>query len=103
MLVLHVTVDVKPEKVQEFLDVVKYDAEHSEKDEPGCMRFDVLQDKENPLRYYFYEVYRDEAALQAHRKAPHFQLWAQKNPELLSGPIERRLATNVVPSDATWR
>ena len=63
MVVLHVTVQVKPEHVAEFLEVVRYDAEHSEKDEPGCLRFDVIQDKDDQNRFYFYEVYRDEAAL----------------------------------------
>ncbi len=44
MVILHVTLQVKPEHVSEFLDVVRYDAEHSEKDEPGCLRFDVSQE-----------------------------------------------------------
>ena len=62
MIVLHVSVQVKPEHVKEFLEVVRYDAEHSEKDEPGCLRFDLIQDRDDPNRFYFYEVYRDEAA-----------------------------------------
>jgi (4S)-4-hydroxy-5-phosphonooxypentane-2,3-dione isomerase len=53
MVVLHVTVQVKPEHVAEFLEVVRYDAEHSENDEPGCLRFDVIQDKDDPKRFYF--------------------------------------------------
>ena len=36
MLVLHVTIQVKPEHASEFLEVARYDAEHSEKDEPGA-------------------------------------------------------------------
>ena len=43
---------VKPEHVKEFLEVVRYDAEHSEKDEPGCLRFDVIQDKDEPNRFF---------------------------------------------------
>jgi quinol monooxygenase YgiN len=39
--------------------------------EAGCVRFDVLQDTSNPDRYYFYEVYQDEAAFQAHTQTPH--------------------------------
>src|SRR2546430_13378146 len=73
MVVLHVTIQVKPEHVSEFLEVVRHDAEHSEKDEPGCLRFDVIQDRDDPNRFYFYEIYRDEAALEAHRQTPHFK------------------------------
>jgi quinol monooxygenase YgiN len=78
MVILHVSIRVRPEHVGEFLDVVRHDAEHSEKDEPGCLRFDVIQDRDDPHRFYFYEVYRDEAALAAHRETPHFKYYARK-------------------------
>ena len=103
MVVLHVTVQVKPEHVAEFLEVVRHDAEHSEKDEPGCLRFDVIQDKDDPNRFYFYEVYRDEAALEAHRQTPHFKNYAEKSRPLLVTPPERRIGKNLVPSDNAWR
>jgi autoinducer 2-degrading protein len=54
MVVLHVTVQVKPEYVSQFLELVRYDAEHSEKDEPGCLRFDVIEDRDDPNRVYYY-------------------------------------------------
>lgn len=37
-VILHVTIQVKPEHVAEFLEIVRYDAEHSEKDEQECLR-----------------------------------------------------------------
>ena len=70
MIVLHVTAQVKPEHVKEFLEVVRYDAEHSETDEPGCLRFDLIQDRDDPNRFYFYEVYRDEARWRRTGKRP---------------------------------
>jgi (4S)-4-hydroxy-5-phosphonooxypentane-2,3-dione isomerase len=103
MIVLHVTVQVKPEHVAEFLEVVRYDAEHSEKDEPGCLRFDVLQDRDDPHRFYYYEVYRDEAALEAHRQTPHFKYYFEKSQPWLAAPPERRFAKNMIPSDVEWR
>ena len=59
----------------QFLKAIEVDALGSEKDEPGCYRFNVLQDQEDQNVYYFYEVYRDEAALEEHRKAPHYAVW----------------------------
>ena len=75
MVVLQVMVQVKPEHVREYVEAVRHDAEHSEKDEPGCLRFDVIQDDSDPNTIYFYEVYRDDAALAAHRAAPHYPAW----------------------------
>ena len=49
MIVLHVTIQVKPEHTAEFLEIVRHDAEHSEQDEPGCLRFDVLRDRDDPI------------------------------------------------------
>ena len=103
MIVLHVTIQVKPEHVKEFLEVVRHDAEHSEKDEPGCLRFDVLQDRDDPHRFYFYEVYRDEAAFAAHRETPHFKYYFAKTQPWLAAPPERRFAKNLIPTDSVWR
>ncbi len=103
MVILHVSIQVKPEHVGEFLDVVRHDAEHSEMDEPGCLRFDVIQDRDNPQRFYFYEVYRDETALAAHRETPHFKYYAEKTKDWLAAPAERRFGKNIIPTDAAWR
>jgi len=103
MVILLVTLQVKPEHLSEFLEVARHDAEHSEKDEPGCLRFDVSQDRGDPNRFYFYEVYRDEAALDAHRRTPHFRLYLEKSQVWLAAPPERHLGKNLVPTDDAWR
>jgi quinol monooxygenase YgiN len=103
MIVLQVTIQVKPEHVAEFLEVVRYDAEHSEKDEPGCLRFDVIQDRADANRFYFYEVYKDDAALAVHRETPHFKFYAEKTQPWLAGTPERRFGKNLIPSDKDWR
>ena len=56
MIALQVMVQIKPENLKEYLEAIRHDAEHSENDEPGCLRFDVLQDKDDPHRFYYYEV-----------------------------------------------
>ena len=103
MVILLVTLQVKPEHVSEFLELARYDAEHSRQDEPGCLRFDVSQDGADPNRFYFYEIYRDDAAHEAHRRTPHFKLYLEKSQGWLAAPPERRLAKNLVPTDAAWR
>ena len=43
MLALWVKVRVKPEERERFLKAIEVDAIGSERDEPGCLRFNVLQ------------------------------------------------------------
>jgi len=103
MICMLIEVHVKPSALEEFLKVIKHDAVHSEGDEPGCMRFDVLRDNEDPLKFYFYEVYKDEAARLAHRKMPHFAEWARFMEHGLDREIVRHSTTNFHPTDAEWR
>ena len=103
MIAIWVKVRVKPEGLERFLAGIETDALGSERDEPGCVRFNVLQDAEDELRYYFYEVYEDAAALAAHREAPHYAAWAAVS-DTLEGPVEITRAATVFPSDAEyWR
>ena len=104
MFAIWVSVQVKPERHEDFLKAIEEDARGSREDEPGCLRFDVLQDGDDPHHYYFYEVYRDEAALEAHRAAPHYQVWAAAVRDgVLEGPSQATRTTSVFPSDAGWR
>jgi quinol monooxygenase YgiN len=41
--------------------------------EPGCLMFIVHRHRTDPRRFFIYEQYRDDAALEAHRASPHFQ------------------------------
>ncbi len=66
------------EKVKEIFGVL---AEASRK-EPGCRLYIVHQHRDNPRRFFIYEQYDNEAAVQAHRDSPHFQTYAmQQLPE----------------------
>jgi (4S)-4-hydroxy-5-phosphonooxypentane-2,3-dione isomerase len=66
---------VRPDKRQQFLRAIEANATASVRDEPGCFRFDVVQDRDDPDHFFLYEVYTDEAAFEAHRSAPHFPVW----------------------------
>jgi quinol monooxygenase YgiN len=55
--------------------------------EPGCLGFDVCEDAERPGRVLLYEVYRDDAAYQAHRANPSWRRMMELLPSLLEpGP-----------------
>jgi quinol monooxygenase YgiN len=102
MLVNLVKVRIKPDQRQRFLDAIEHDALHSEGDEPGCLRFNVIRDRQDENVYFFYEIYKDEAALEAHRAAPHFKVWQEAAAVALDGQPERTLCETVFPSDRAY-
>jgi quinol monooxygenase YgiN len=77
MIALIVTLEVYPERMDQFLAAIRENAERSLKDEPGCKRYDVIRDKQVPTHFFIYELYDDEAAVAAHRVAPHFLKWRE--------------------------
>ena len=56
----------------EEADRLLHNARESVRRDPGCLRFDVSQDKETPARWVLYEVYESPEAHAAHRLTPHF-------------------------------
>jgi (4S)-4-hydroxy-5-phosphonooxypentane-2,3-dione isomerase len=46
--------------------------------EPGCVLFTPHQHKAEPARFLIYEQFKDDAALDAHRAAPHFQKYVKQ-------------------------
>ena len=99
MFAIWVKVRIKPDMRDKFLKAIEHDALGSERDEPGCLRFNVLQDQKDANVYYFYEVYKDEAARLAHRETPHFKEFFAALPELANGDLIRHMTQNVVPND----
>jgi (4S)-4-hydroxy-5-phosphonooxypentane-2,3-dione isomerase len=101
MLAMWVKVRVKAEERERFLKAIEADAIGSEQDEPDCLRFNVLRDQKDPNVYYFFEVYRDEAALEAHRAAPHYAVW-RAAADTLEGPPEATRCDTVFPAAAAY-
>jgi quinol monooxygenase YgiN len=103
MIALVVTINIKPEHKKAFMESMLDDARGSNQDEPGCLRFDVLQDSEDPNRIHLYEVYRDQAAWDAHRRAPHYLKWRETVKDWFATENVRRVAAPVYPPEGAWR
>ena len=97
MLALVVSLRVKPDQRDKFLTVIEDDSICSVRDEPGCVRFDVLQDNADENHFFFYEVYRDESAFQAHTETPHLKRWRAAAEEVLSEPTQATRTTVLFP------
>jgi autoinducer 2-degrading protein len=99
MFALVVSLNVKPDKRDQFLAAAEDDSTCSVRDEPGCLRFDVLQDNADPNHFYFYEVYLDEDAFKAHGTMPHFTRWRAAAAEVLEGDTNATRTTTLFPAD----
>ena len=101
MLAIWVKVRVKADQKEHFLKAIEVDALGSERDEPGCLRFNVLQDAQDQNVYYFYEVYKDQAALEAHRAMPHYAVW-RAAADAVDGPAEPTRCNTVFPAERAY-
>jgi autoinducer 2-degrading protein len=72
MHIVLVQVTVRPELAEEFEQALLHNARTSVAQDPGCVRFDVSQAKEDPRRWILHEIYTNQEAHAAHREAPHF-------------------------------
>ena len=77
MLVVLVQVTVREELLEEFERAILINAASARTREPGCVRFDVSQQEDDPTRWMFYELYKDAPAFEAHRASPHFAAYQQ--------------------------
>ena len=92
-----VTLEIKKERIRDFLAVMNEDVAGSlERENCGCLRFDVLRDKSDSKKFILYEAYADEEAAARHRETPHYKLWAEFK---ASGGVE---AQSVIKCNAVF-
>lgn len=82
MLAIIVHFEAKPDQVEAFKREIIAHATRCLEREPGCLQFDVVQDPKNPAHFAVYEIYKDEAAVDAHRSSPHMAETAKVLPGL---------------------
>jgi autoinducer 2-degrading protein len=85
MYVVSVTVFVKPEFAQRFMDAVLDNARHTRK-EPGNVRFDVLQADEDPNRFLLYECYHTKDDFAKHQQTEHYLRWKNTVADWMAQP-----------------
>lgn len=76
MIVTIVHVQVKPEHIDDFIRVTVRNHEKSIQ-EPGNVRFDVLQKPDKLSEFALYEAYENEEAAAAHKETSHYLEWRE--------------------------
>ena len=90
MVVLAVTWMAKVGHENDVMAVFSKLCEASRK-EPGCMLYQVHRHKTEPRRFFIYEQYKDDAALEAHRATAHFLQFARKELPKIADRVEGQL------------
>jgi (4S)-4-hydroxy-5-phosphonooxypentane-2,3-dione isomerase len=90
MVVLAVTWMAKVTREAEVSGIFSKLTEESRK-EPGCLMYVVHRHKTEPRRFFIYEQYKDDAALEAHRNATHFLQFARKDLPKIADRVEGHL------------
>ncbi|NSX53644.1 putative quinol monooxygenase [Parasulfitobacter algicola] len=73
MYAVTVTLTLKENQHEAFMYLMLENAHASLANEPGCQRFDVCADPNQPKTVFLYELYDDQTAFQAHLASKHFQ------------------------------
>lgn len=96
-----VSVHVKPESADAFREASLENARNSVR-EPGVVRFDVIQQKEDPARFMLVEVYRTPEDVARHKETAHYATWRDTVADLMAEPRVGTAFTNCFPDDGAW-
>ena len=99
-LAVTVFVHVLPESVEAFRTASLANAAASIR-EPGVVRFDVVQETDEPSRFVLFEVYRGQEGAAAHKQTAHYQTWRDTVAPMMAEPRTSKSYATVSPA-ATW-
>jgi (4S)-4-hydroxy-5-phosphonooxypentane-2,3-dione isomerase len=100
MLVTCVYVSVKPDAVDSFINATIRNHRESVK-EPGNLRFDFIQQADDPCRFMIYEAYESEQAVLDHKNTTHYAVWRDTVADFMAEPRKGIRYNIIEPSDRT--
>jgi (4S)-4-hydroxy-5-phosphonooxypentane-2,3-dione isomerase len=103
MLIVHVDIHVIPDRLAAFLAATRANATASVQ-EPGVLRFDVVQDLSDHAHVVLVEVYRDDAGAAAHKETEHYATWRDTVADMMAVPRSSAKFRAEYPDDpAAWK
>ena len=93
-----VHIHVKPEHRVAFIEATLANARNTIQ-EPANLRFDVLQQADDPNRFVLYEVYRDDAGASTHKQTAHYAKWRDTVASWMQEPRKGVKHTPLFPAD----
>jgi len=101
LYIVHVYIQVKPEFVEECLKATIENARNSIQ-EPGIVRFDVIQQQDDRTRLLLIEVYRTIEDTAKHKETHHYNKWRDTVKKMMAEPRKSVKYTNIFPEDEVW-
>ncbi|EKT4468509.1 antibiotic biosynthesis monooxygenase [Pseudomonas putida] len=89
----------RPEKAEAFEQLFRAYVEPS-RQEPGCIEYHMLRDKEDPSLFVFYEVWASKADLDVHSALPHMREFFEQRMEYLERDFDIQMIEMLSPSSA---
>lgn len=83
--VLVVHLDIRPDQLDRFVEIVTKHGAYSVDNEAGCLGFQALRCKEQGMenRVILVETYADPAALQAHWESDHMDAYRRRTADMI--------------------
>ena len=101
MLIVHVHVHVTPDAVDAFAAASRENARHSVQ-EPGVVRFDVVQQEDDPTRFVLLEIYRTPEDPARHKETAHYAAWRDAVEPMMAEPRRSVKYEALFPDGARW-
>ena len=101
MLIVHVLIHVKPDCTEAFKKASLENAHHSIQ-EPGILRFDLIQQTDDPTRFVLIEIYRTTEAPAQHKETAHYATWRDTVAEMMAEPRSSVKYHSLFPDAAGW-
>ena len=101
MLIVHVFVHVQPDTVEAFKAATLDNARHSVQ-EPGIVRFDVIQQQDDSTRFVLVEIYRTADDPARHKETAHYARWRDAVAGMMAEPRTSIKYVPIFPAAAGW-
>ena len=94
MYIVVVHSHIQEKHIERFREITLENAETSRREE-GCVRFDIIQQVEDPTRFTFIEMFKSEDAGAIHKETHHFKKWLEQAVPLMVEPRTRVIYKDV--------
>jgi len=101
MYVVCVSIHVKEDHVARFIEATLENAGNT-RHEPGNVRFDVVQQEQDPTRFMLLEVYRASEDFAAHQQTAHYLRWKETVADWMAEPRVGIRHHSLFPRDPDW-
>ena len=98
MIIVQVYIRVKEKEINQFISATIENAQKSIH-EPGIIRFDFMQEVDDPQSFLLTEIYKDVDAPGEHKKTAHYLIWRERVADMMAEPRKGIQYHAIFPSE----